>query len=134
MKTQNKLNQAIFLFFMVSGIALLQGCAVYSPNNFNPVTIPEIVKMSKDSLSSKQIIDEIINSRTAYEIKASEYAKLQQAGIPDSVINFMQESYHNLIRHQQQEQDSYYLYPAYPWYWQRSAWYFRPYGYYGWRW
>lgn len=117
MKNLIKLNHLVFLFFMVSGIALLQSCATNRQYSFTPVTVPEIVQMSQDKVPSKNIINEIKKSHTAYELKASEYAKLQKAGVPDSVVNYMQETHLNLIRHNQQVQDSYYWSPDYGGYW-----------------
>ncbi|HAH22777.1 MAG TPA: hypothetical protein DCL77_03270 [Prolixibacteraceae bacterium] len=102
---------------MVSGIALLQSCAVNKPYSFTPLTVPQIVQMSKDKVPSIDIINEIKKSHTAYDLKASEYAKLQKAGISDSVVNFMQETHLNLIRHDQQVQDSYYWNPGFGGYW-----------------
>jgi hypothetical protein len=134
MKNWLNLSRVIFLFMMVSVVALLHGCAVYTPYNFTPVTVPDIVKMSQEKVPAKNIIDEIRKSHTAYELKASEYAKLQQAGVADSVVNYMQETHIGMIRHNQQMQDSYYWgpYGGY-WYggWPYSYW-GSPYGYWGW--
>ena len=126
MKTLTKLRQAIFLFLMISGIALLHGCVVYRPYSFSPVTVPDIVKMSKEKVSSKEIINEIKKSHTAYSLKASEYSKLQQEGVADSVVDYMQKTHLNLVRRDQQMQDSYYWGPGYRDYW------YGGYGGYGW--
>ena len=131
MKNRFKLRQVIYLFLIVSGIAILQSCAVYTPYSFTPVTVPDIVKMSKDKVSSKKIINEIKKSHTAYTLKASEYAKLQQEGVADSVVNFMQDTHLNLVRHNQQMQDSYYWGPGYGGYWYGGLGYGWPYGF-GW--
>lgn len=123
------LKLVIFLFVLVSGGALLPSCAVYSPE-VKPVTLPDIVQMSKDSLWSKYIINEIRKSHTAYTLKASEYTKLQQQGVSDSVVNFMLKTHINLIRQNYQMRDSYYWYPGYPGYWYGGfGW---PYRYRGW--
>ena len=126
------LKHVIFLFVLVSGGALLHSCAVYSPE-VKPVTLPDIVQMSKDNVSSKKIINEIKKSHTAYTLKASEYAKLQQQGVADSVVNYMLQTHINLIRHNYQMQDSYYWSPWYGEYWHGGFGYGWPYGYWGWR-
>jgi len=133
MKNPIKFKRAIILFFMVSGMALLHSCAVSRPYNFNPVTITEIVQMSKDKVPSNTIINEIKESHTAYTIKASEYAKLQKAGVADSVIDYMQKTHLDLIRHNEQLQNSYYWGPGYGYYWNGPGygWPYR-YGYWGW--
>ena len=126
------LKHVIFLFILVSGGALLHSCAVYGPE-VKPVTLPDIVQMSKDKVSSKNIINEIKKSHTAYPLKASEYAKLQQQGVADSVVNYMLKTHIDLIQHNQQMQDSYYWSPWYGGYWYGGLGYGWPYGYWGWR-
>lgn len=126
------LKHVIFLFILVSGGALLHSCAVYGPE-VKPVTLPDIVQMSKDKVSSKNIINEIKKSHTAYTLKASEYAKLQQQGVADSVVNYMLKTHIDLIEHNQQMQDSYYWSPWYGGYWYGGLGYGWPYGYWGWR-
>jgi hypothetical protein len=131
MKNLRNIKQVILWFIVVSGFALLTGCAVYDPYNFKPVTVPEIVQMSKEKLPSKHIINEIKKSHTAYTLKASEYSKLQQEGVADSVVNYMEKTHLDLIRRNQQIQDSYYWSP---WYggWYGSFGYGWPHGYWGW--
>jgi hypothetical protein len=133
MKNLIKLKHVIFLFFMVSGITLLHSCAVYTPYYFKPVTVPDIVQMSKDKVPSKNIINEIKKSHTAYTLKASEYAKLQKSGVADSVVDYMQKTHLDMIRHNQQMQNSYYWGPGFGdyWYGPGFGW---PYGYGYWGW
>ena len=132
MKNVKRFKPVIYLFLFVLGMIFLQSCAVYTPYSFSPVTIPDIVQMSKDKVPAKNIINEIKKSHTAYTVKASEYAKLQQAGVADSVLDYMQKTHLNLIRNHQQARDSYYWNPGY------SGWYGGPgygwpyYGYWGW--
>lgn len=113
MKNQIQGRSVIFVFILVLGLVFLSGCAVNNQITVSPVTVPDIIRMSKDSLSSKDIIHEIRKSHTAYTLKANEYIKLQKEGVADSVVNFMQKTHLNLIRQQQQMQDSYYWYPGY---------------------
>lgn len=133
MKNLLKFKHVIFLFILVSGIALLHSCAVYTPYSFTPVTVPDIVKMSNEKVSSKNIISEIKKSHTAYTLKGSEYAKLQKAGVADSVVDYMQKTHLDMIRHNQRMQDSYYYGPAYGGYWYGPG-FGWPYGngYWGW--
>jgi hypothetical protein len=132
MKNLMNLKHVIFLFILVSGGALLHSCAVYSPE-VKPVTLPDIVQMSKDKVSSKNIINEIKKSHTAYTLKASEYAKLQQQGVADSVVNYMLKTHIDLIQYNSQMWDSYYWSPWYRGYWHGGFGYGWPYGYWGWR-
>jgi hypothetical protein len=133
MKNLLNFKQMILLFILVSGSALFQGCAVNNSIETKPVTLPDIVQMSKDKVPSKQIINEIKKSHTAYTLKASEYAKLQQQGVADSVVNYMQKTHIDLIRRNQQMQNSYYWSPWYGGYWNGGLGWGWPYGYRGWR-
>ena len=136
MKNLLTLKHVIFLFFMVSAIAFLHSCAVYTTpysNYFKPVTVPEIVQMSKDKVPSRDIINEIKNSHSAYRLKASEYANLQKAGVSDSVVDYMQKTHLDLIRHDERMQNSYYWGYPYGNYWYGLG-YGWPYGYGYWGW
>ncbi len=132
MKNQIQGRSVIFVFILVSGLAFLTGCAVTNQITVAPVTVPDIIRMSKDSISSKDIIHEIRKSHTAYTLKANEYTKLQQEGVADSVVNFMQKTHLNLVRQQQQMQDSYYWYPGYTNWWYGYPAYGWPYYNWGW--
>jgi len=133
MKNPLNFRQVIFLFILVSGSALFHGCAVNNSIETKPLTLPDIVQMSKDKVPSKQIINEIKKSHTAYTLKASEYAKLQQQGVADSVVNYMQKTHIDLIRRNQQIQNSYYWSPWYGGYWNGGLGWGWPYSYWGWR-
>lgn len=133
MKKLFDLKKLIYLIIIGSGIFILHSCAVYTPYSYTPVTVPEIVKMSQDKVPAKKIINEIKQSHTAYTLKASEYAKLQQAGVSDSVVNYMQDTHLKLIRQNQQMRDSYSWNPYYNNYWY-GGWGWPYYGYGGWGW
>ena len=122
----------VFLFVVGSVVLLLTSCVVYKeqPSSFTPVTVPDIVKMTNDKVPPGDIINEIRSSHTAYNLKASEYAKLQQAGVADTVVNYMQKTQLDLVRKKQQSQDSYSYY--YPGYWYGGYGYGWPYSYWGW--
>ena len=132
MKNWLNFRKLIFLFLVVSGTALLHSCVVYRPYSFTPLTVDDIVKMSKDKVTAKYIIDEIRKSHTAYTLQASEYAKLQQDGVADSVVNYMEKTHLDLVRNSQQTQDSYYVGPGYGGYWYGGLGYGWPYGYGSW--
>jgi hypothetical protein len=57
--------------------------------------------MSKDGLSSKDIINEINQSHTAYNLKADQLVKLHEEGVQDSVINYMEETKIDLVQQNQ---------------------------------
>jgi hypothetical protein len=66
MKNLVNLRNAIWLTLIVTGIASLQRCIVYRPypENAKLLTVPDIIQMSKDGVSSKDIIAEINQTHT----------------------------------------------------------------------
>ena len=132
MKKLINLKRVLYFFSIIIGIILLQSCVVYQPySSQQQVTVPDIVKMSKDGYSSKSIIKEIRKSHTYYTLKADQLSKLRNEGVQDSVINYMEKTHIDAIRRNQQMNDSYYGWPGdYGWY--GGFGYGWPYGGWGW--
>jgi uncharacterized protein YcfJ len=57
--------------------------------NTQPVTIDEIISMTKARISDDLIICQIRNSRTIYHLKPAEIIELKRTGVSERVINFM---------------------------------------------
>lgn len=68
----------------------LSGCASIAEPERQPVTLEQLVAMAKEGKDAKSIIQSIKESRTTYDVMASQYAKLSRDGVPDEVIDFMQ--------------------------------------------
>jgi len=111
MKKLINIKHAICLFLTVSAVAILQSCVVYRPNTAQLVSVPDIIQMSKDGVSSKDIISEIKQSHTAYDLKADQLIKLHNEGVQDSVINYMEETKIDLISQNQRYASSSYWWP-----------------------
>ena len=75
---------------MVATLFFLSGCASMSAPERQPITLEQIVAMAKEGKDAPSIIREIRESRTTYDVMASQYAKLSRDGVPDEVIDFMQ--------------------------------------------
>lgn len=77
---------------LVAGAILiaLSGCASINLPERQPISLEQIVAMSKEGKDAAAIIREIRESRTTYDVMASQYAKLSRDGVPDEVIDFMQ--------------------------------------------
>ncbi len=71
--------------------ALVAGCA--SRPQRVPVTVQEIVQMSHEGLPSSDIIGRLEASDTVYRLSGSELADLKARGVPDEVLDYMQETY-----------------------------------------
>lgn len=70
-----------------------------------PVTVPEIIKLSREGVPDYEIIDKMRKSGTVYRLKASQLAELHAQGVPDSVINYMQRTYLQAVRRRQELDD-----------------------------
>jgi hypothetical protein len=75
---------------ILAGLIIVSGCAVTNLPERQPVTLEQIVAMAKEGKDAPSIIRDIKESRTTYDVMASQYAKLSRDGVPDEVIDFMQ--------------------------------------------
>ena len=75
---------------MLAALFFLSGCATMNAPERQPVTLEQIVAMSKEGKDAPSIIRTIKESRTSYDVMASQYAKLSRDGVSDEVIDFMQ--------------------------------------------
>ena len=70
---------------------LLAGCATLGEPERAPVTLEQIVDMAKKGKDASAIIEEMKSARMVYDVTASQYAKLSRDGVPDAVIDYMQQ-------------------------------------------
>ena len=86
---------------------LLAGCATTgNKKTVPPLTVGQIVQMSKDGVAASNIIARIRESGTVYRLQASDFAKIKAQGVSDEVIDYMQETYLHAIRRDQQMEDA----------------------------
>ena len=100
----------------LSFAALLAGCA--SRPQRVPVTLEEIVQMSRAGTQPSEIIARMEASDTVYRLSGSEFARLKEQGVPDQVLDYMQETYLDFERSR-----------VYRYY---DPWWGPPYPYWGW--
>ena len=91
----------------LTGLALLlvAGCASLPQAKREPVTVTQIIDMSKAGTPAPQIIEKIRDSGTVYRLKASEFADLRQQGVSAEVIDYMQDTYLHAVREDQRLED-----------------------------
>ena len=77
--------RTILVFLLV-----LSGCA-NSPRK--PMPIAEVVELSKSGPESPLIIQRIRESRTTYALRGSDFSKLKAKGVPDPVLDYLQQSF-----------------------------------------
>jgi uncharacterized membrane protein YgcG len=107
-------------------ITLLGGCASLGvAQSTPPVTVSEVIQMSKQGVPAETILDKMRESQTVYRLTAAQLAQLRDQGVANQVIDYMQQTYLSAVRYDQSLED---------WdYWSLGAdgfWYGGP--YYGW--
>ncbi len=79
------------------GAALLALPALASPTALHaagqPLPIAEVVKLSKSGTPPEQVIQRIKSSRTTFALRGSDFAKLKAAGVPDPVLDYLQQAF-----------------------------------------
>lgn len=111
-------------------VALLAGCA--SRPARDPVTVDQIVQMSRDGVIASDIIAKMEAADTVYRLSGSQLAHLKEQGVSDQVLDYMQDTYVDYERRRGGYRSYYYDpwwgygFGPYP-YW---AWGYPRYGYY----
>lgn len=124
-RLKNLIAHVPTLIISATFILSLGGCATLTATRPAPVTVDQIVTMSKQGTPPQDIIKVIRDSGTAYRLSASQLADLRQIGVSDQVIDYMQQTYLDAVRRDQALSDM-------------SSWYGGPGGYwyggapYGW--
>jgi hypothetical protein len=70
-----------------------------------PVTVPQIILMSREGVPAEDIIQKMKESGTVYRLKADQLAQLKEEGVPDAVIDYMQQTYIDAVRRDQSLED-----------------------------
>ena len=64
----------------------------------HPVTVREIVLLSKHGVPPEQIIAKMRRGGTIYKLSDAQYAAIRQQGVTPAVISYMQRSYAEALR------------------------------------
>jgi hypothetical protein len=96
-------------------VILLAGCARQPAPE--PVTLPQILQMSQAGIPAAEIIDRLRLAGTVYRLEASRLAQLRDEGVPDEVIDYMQQTYLDAVRRDQRLREMRYWTPGGPGYW-----------------
>ncbi len=81
-------------------VLMLGSCATTNEPERQPLTLEQLVTLAKEGKDAQSIIQEIQQSRTLFDITASQYAKLSRDGVPDAVLDFMQNGQMRLVTRQ----------------------------------
>jgi hypothetical protein len=75
-------------------LVALSGCATFNASH-TPMPIAEVVALSKSGASPALITQRIRESRTTYALRGGDFAKLKAHGVPDPVLDYLQQSFVN---------------------------------------
>lgn len=71
--------------------ALVGGCAAFETRQ--PMTLEQVVQLSREGVSADDIINRLRESRTVFVLSGSGFAKLREQGVDDTVLDFIQRAY-----------------------------------------
>jgi hypothetical protein len=87
-------------------MTLLGGCATFGVEQSTPpVTVSEVIQMSKAGVPADTILDKMRESQTVYRLTASQLAQLRDQGVANQVIDYMQQTYLYAVRNDQSLED-----------------------------
>ncbi len=124
------MKRSLPLIIVVTSLIGLAGCANLMEPERQPMTLEQVVVLAKEGKDAQAIILEMQTSRTMFDVTASQYAKLSRDGVPDAVIDFMQNGQLKMAERQGRRdamQDAWFYGRGY-WGWGYSGWAPRPYG------
>ena len=98
MKTIDKRHQNASGARLMSSLliaSLLTGCSLFSYKEATPIST--VVKAAEDGTSSAQIISEMRAAQTVYALRGSDFAKLAERGVPDPVLDDLQQRFFSKV-------------------------------------
>lgn len=109
--------KTVFLSLALASFVFMLGCAGTGQPHYKPVTVPDILQMTKNGVPADQIIHKMKQSRTVYRLKADQLAKLEQQGVSPKVVDYMQQTYLKAVQRDQALEDWSYWWPGWDGYW-----------------
>ena len=94
------------LSMALAGGALLNGCAAQGTDSVKvPLTISEVIQMSKENDPADTIGNRMLESKAVYRLNATGLVRLHDQGVSDPVLNYMQQTYLDAVRREQVQAD-----------------------------
>ena len=75
-------------FVLLMAIALSSGCA-QAANADSPLTVEEVVKLSRSGFSEELIVTKIKKNGKAFDLSTDELVELKKQGLSDNIIRFL---------------------------------------------
>ena len=76
---------------IVLAAAVMTACATFEKRE--PVTLEQVIQMSKAGTPPADIINKLKDSRTVFALSGSQFAKLREDGVDDTVLDYIQGTY-----------------------------------------
>ena len=104
-------------FLGIWTLLILVGCQSHPAVDSSPLTVPQIVAMSREGVPAEEIIGRIQHSRVIYRLLPNQVEYLRRKGVSDQVLAFIQNSYRSALQRypELRDWDSWSLYEGY-WY------------------
>ena len=84
------------LWALLAGLLVLAGCA--GMDRRPPPSLEQVVEMSRAGTAPEEIIRELQETRAVYPLTGSQISRLHEQGVPDTVLDYMQNVYMDRIR------------------------------------
>lgn len=97
-------RQGLALMFLTC-VSVLSGCAALEVKRPDPVTVGQVIQMTKRGTPPETIVQKMRDSGTVYGLSAAELAQLHDLGVADPVLDYMQQTYITAERRQQSRGD-----------------------------
>jgi len=97
-------RQGLGLIFLIC-VTLLSGCAALGFKQPEPVTVGQVIEMSKEGVPAETIVNKMRDSEAVYRLTAAQLADLHDQGVADPVLDYMQRTYIEEERREQSRQD-----------------------------
>jgi hypothetical protein len=89
-------------FSILIGMASIVLCAACSTvERRPPPSLEQIAQMSRDGKTAEEIIHELKETRAVYRLSGSQLAKLHEEGVPEPVLDYLQQAYVDSVRWQE---------------------------------
>jgi len=77
------------LLIRLGGAVLIASCASTPPTSRAPISVEQVVAMSRDGAAASVIIRKMQETGTVYRLPGSSVAMLRSEGVPEPVLDYM---------------------------------------------
>jgi hypothetical protein len=93
------------LFLTCLIVALLVGCASTQPRP-SPVSLADIMSMSKVGLTDAEIIQRVEDTHTVFKLTSDDVVRLRNEGVSNGVVTYLLDTYTRAALEEQHRRDS----------------------------